>query len=162
MFYLGCHLVDLVLQLQGVPEQVFPFNTATGIDGVYTEDLGFAVLKYPHGVSVIRMGGAEIGAGKRRQLVICGSEGTLEIRPLEDAVPDGGKFMLFTEQDEHRISPETGKRVSEHTKSQPFQRYEAMLAAFAEMVRGERENPYTCDYELTLFKTILRCCGMEA
>jgi hypothetical protein len=37
-----------------------------------------------------------------------------------------------------------------------------MLFAFAEMVRGERENPYTTEYELELFKVILRCCGMEA
>ncbi|MBQ9131496.1 MAG: Gfo/Idh/MocA family oxidoreductase [Clostridia bacterium] len=162
MFYLGCHLLDLVLQLQGVPTRVIPLNTATGIDGVDTEDLGFAVLQYPNAISVIRMGGTEIGGGKRRQLVICGSKATLEIRPLEGSAPpnNGAKFEVCTEQDETRLDVE-GKQVRTHTKSQPFQRYEAMLRAFAEMVRGERENPYTCDYELTLFQTLLRCCGVE-
>jgi len=30
------------------------------------------------------------------------------------------------------------------------------------MVRGERENPYTIDYELMLYKYVLRCCGVNA
>lgn len=160
MFYLGCHLVDLVLQLQGLPEEVIPFNTVTGIDGINTEDLGFAVLKYPHAVSVIRMGGAEVGGFGRRQLVICGSKETLEIRPLECLVPSDKKFMNYTEK--YIARREGGEEVLKtHEKSEPFQRYEAMLLAFAEMVRGEKENPYTLDYELELFKTILKCCGIN-
>lgn len=159
MFYLGCHLVDLVLQLQGLPEEVIPFNTSTGIDGINAEDLGFAVLKYPHAVSVIRMGGTELGGFNRRQLVICGSRETLEIRPLECIVPSDKNFMNYTEK--YIVRREAGKEVLTHEKSEPFQRYEAMLLAFAEMVRGERENPYTLDYELELFKTILKCCGIN-
>lgn len=160
MFYLGCHLVDLVMQIQGKPQEVFPFNTATGIDGINTEDLGFAVLKYPNAVSVIRMGGTEIDGGKRRQLVICGSEETLEIRPLEGGVPGDKKFMQYTEK--YSARRDDGKNTTRtHEKSEPFQRYEAMLFAFAEMVRGEKENPYTLDYELELFKTIMKCCGCE-
>lgn len=159
MFYLGCHLVDLVLQLQGLPNEVVPFNTATGIDGINTEDLGFAVLKYPHAVSVIRVGGTEIGGGNRRQLVICGSRETLEIRPLECGVRSDKNFMLYTKK--HTARRENGKDVLTEEKSEPFQRYEAMLLAFAEMVRGKRKNPYTLDYELDLFKTVLKCCGIN-
>lgn len=158
MFYLGCHLVDLVLQIQGMPEKVIPLNTATGLDGVNTEDLGFAVLQYPHGISVIRMGGTEIGGTKRRQLVICGSECTVEIKPLESSAP-GEKYMQYTEKTE--ITMENGQRNIIHSKSEPFQRYEAMLAGFAGMVRGETENPYTYDYELQLFQTVMQCCGIE-
>ena len=158
MFYLGCHLVDLVLQIQGFPEAVVPFNTTTGIGGVNTEDLGFAVLKYPHAVSMIRMGSTEIGGYDRRQLVICGAYETLEIRPLECVIPGDKEFMLCTERFSAR-KEENKTIVHTHEKSEPFQRYEAMLFAFAEMVRGERENPYTLDYELELFRTILKCCG---
>jgi len=28
------------------------------------------------------------------------------------------------------------------------------------MVRGEITNPYTLDYELSLYKNVLRCCGV--
>jgi hypothetical protein len=34
-----------------------------------------------------------------------------------------------------------------------------MMQAFGAMVRGETLNPYTADYELELFKVIMRCCG---
>jgi len=162
MFYLGCHLIDLVLQIQGMPTNIIPLNTATGIDGVNTEDLGFAVLQYEHGISVVRMGGTEIGGSKRRQLVICGSKGTLEIKPLEVGVPKEkyGNFMMYTKQTEYALNSD-GKALATSTDSEIFQRYETMLEAFAAMVRGEKENPYTCDYELQLFKVILKCCGIE-
>ena len=160
MFYLGCHLVDLVLQIQGLPEKIVPFNTSTGIDGINTEDLGFAVLKYPHAVSVIRMGGTEVGGFARRQLVICGSNETLEIRPLECGVQSDKNFMQYTER--YTAHKEDGKKtIHTHEKSELFQRYEAMILAFAEMVRGEKKNPYTLDYELDLFKTVLKCCGIN-
>jgi hypothetical protein len=35
-----------------------------------------------------------------------------------------------------------------------------MMRNFAEMVCG-KENPYTYDYELNLYKLILRACGKE-
>ena len=161
MFYLGCHLVDIVMQIQGEPTQILPLNTCTGMDGVNTEDLGFAVLRYPNGISVIRMGGTEVGGFTRRQLVVCGSKRTVEIRPLEAIVKDTErKYMLYTEKTEAYIG-EDGHTVEEHSRSQNFQRYEDMLFAFASMVRGERENPYTADYELSLFRVLLKCCGVE-
>ncbi|MBE6602002.1 MAG: Gfo/Idh/MocA family oxidoreductase [Ruminococcaceae bacterium] len=157
MFYLGCHLVDLVLQIQGMPTNVIPLNTATGLDGVDTEDLGFAVLQYPHGVSVIRMGGTEVGGFARRQLVICGSKRTLEIKPLERGTEE--KYMLTAAQTERYLDGD-GHTQKAVTDVGPFQRYEAMMYAFAQMVRGEKTNPYTLDYELQLYKLILACCGM--
>ncbi len=33
-----------------------------------------------------------------------------------------------------------------------------MTSSFAEMVRGEKKNPYTHDYELALYNTIMKCC----
>ncbi|MBQ9760560.1 MAG: Gfo/Idh/MocA family oxidoreductase [Clostridia bacterium] len=161
MFYLGCHLVDLVLQLQGIPTEILPLNTASGLEGVDTEDIGFAVLKYPNGISVVRMAGCEVGGFRRRQLVVCGSKRTVEICPLEEDAPDPDrKWMLYTEKTERWLDEE-GHTAVAHKRSENYQRYEAMLTAFAEMVRGEKENPYTLDYELDLFRTLLSCCGVK-
>ena len=81
--------------------------------------------------------------------------------PLEeDAYDPDRKWMLYTEKTE-RYFDENGKTACEHSQSEPYQRYEAMLLAFARMVRGEQENPYTLEYELALFRTLLKCCGME-
>ena len=65
----------------------------------------------------------------------------------------------------------TGVRVSrdvnnwfdegEFRYSDTFPRYENMLKAFGEYVLGERKNPYSLDYELELFKTVMKCCGVE-
>ena len=38
---------------------------------------------------------------------------------------------------------------------------DTMMASFAAMVRGEKENPYTYEYELNLYKTVLKACGVE-
>ncbi len=41
MFFLGCHLIDLILQLQGEPEEVIPCNMCTGLDGARGEKRSF-------------------------------------------------------------------------------------------------------------------------
>ena len=159
MFFLGCHLIDLVMQIQGAPANVIPLSASSGLDGVNTEDIGFAVLKYPNGVSVVRASGTEIGGFNRRELVICGSKGTLVVRPLEVLVPDEIRHMVYTEQTEYRLY-EGRKAKAEFSRSPAFQRYEAMLNTFASIVRGEQENPNTLDYELELYRVILKCCGV--
>ena len=160
MFYLGCHLVDLVIQLQGFPTEILPLNTRSGIDGVDTEDCGFAVLKYPNATSFVRMSGAEVHGYNRRQLVICGEKRTTEIKPLEMGGGDPTiPYCLKTSKKECYYDSD-GKILSENSTSAPFGRYEDMISAFAAMVRGERENPHTLEYELELFKVILKCCGM--
>ena len=36
-----------------------------------------------------------------------------------------------------------------------------MMLDFAAMVRGEKQNPYSYEYELGLQKLILACCGRD-
>ena len=158
MFYLGCHLIDIVVQLQGLPASVVPMNYATGIGGVDAEDFGFALLKYPNAVSQVRMAATELGGVKRRQLVVCGEKETLEINPLEMSVK-GPQYLVRAEQRRVTLN-EAGKEQWEQEALEPFRRYEEMLLSFAAMVRGEKENPWSLDYELALFKVILACCGM--
>ncbi len=44
MFFLGCHLVDLILTIAGRPEKIIPLNRVTGVDGAEGEDFGMAVF----------------------------------------------------------------------------------------------------------------------
>ena len=46
------------------------------------------------------------------------------------------------------------------SKSEVFDRYDDMMKNFAEMING-KENPYSYDYELNLYKLILKSCGEE-
>ena len=155
MFFLGCHLIDLIYRIQGKPENVIPLNKSTGMDGIHTQDHCTAVLEYPHGISFARIISTERGGYRRRQLVVTGTKGTWELKPFE-----WGKEESMT----------TGRNISTAEKwgdpgvdsvAEPFDRYKAMLTHFARCVRGEQENEFTPDYELEVFKLLLQCCGVE-
>ena len=153
MFYLGCHLVDLVLQIQGMPKAIVPFNKSTGIYGCDAEDFSFALLEYEKGVSFVKTTQAERGGFLRRQLVVTGSRRKIEIKPLEITV----KYPLqYTEHCE--VSDDDWNAPGEKFRTEPFDRYNEMMVSFGKMVAGEIENPYSYDYELELYKTILKCC----
>ena len=153
MFYLGCHLIDLILQIQGMPEKIIPLNKSTGIDGVTAEDFGMVIFEYSNGVSFIKTCGEEKGGYARRQLVITGSEGTIELKPLEMFTEAG----FYTGKTEY--TSVLWENMGDYTQSRMFDRYDAMMASFADMVKGKKQNPYTYDYELQLYKTLLKCCG---
>lgn len=158
MFFLGCHLVDLIYRIQGEPEAVCPFNCSTGFDGVTGLDYGMAVFRYKNGVSFAKTCANERGGFLRRQLVICGSKGTIELRPLEVQAPAGqdGQYTVMREtySGEWHIP---GK----DTQTPLYDRYDPMLRHFAQMVRGEISEPDRYDYELNVYRLVLRACGEE-
>ena len=157
MFYLGCHLVDLIYRIQGEPLRVLPFNRASGVEGVTSCDFGMAVFEYENGVSFAQTTSVEKGGFLRRQLVVVGTEKTVEVHPLEEYVADSGKLQA------HVVENETGGWHDGYYRwtSEMQDRYEKMMLSFASMVRGEKTNPYTPDYELSLYRLLMRACGKE-
>lgn len=59
MFFLGCHLIDLILQIKGTPEKIISLNKSTGIDRVRSEDFGMVALEYNNGVSFAKVNSNE-------------------------------------------------------------------------------------------------------
>ncbi len=162
MYFLGCHDVDIIYRLMGEPDEVIPMNTSTGQDGVYSEDFGFCVFRYKNGVSFVKTSAAEYNGFDRRQLVVTGTKGTVEIRPFEtyDGTPAGkllSRAHITTDQNEGNI----WRRGGEDIVSELFTRYDAMMRHFARQVRGERDSVYTPDYEWELFKLNMRACGIS-
>lgn len=155
MFFLGCHLVDLVLQIQGKPNKIIPFNKSTNMSGIRSTDFGMAVFEYDNGVSFVKTNAMERGGFARRQLVVTGTEGTVEIKPFEVIAPGG----QYTEQTLY--CEDEWFRDGKHDRTDVYDRYDGMMASFAQMVRGDKVNPYTYDYELELYKILLECCGGE-
>ncbi len=153
-FFLGCHLIDLIYRIQGEPEEVLPLSCSTGFEGISSEDCGMVVFKYQNGVSFAKVSASECGGFLRRQLVICGERGTIELRPLE-VVVDGGVYTVSNES--HAIG---WHEPWQSRQSEVFDRYAPMLENFAELIGG-KENPYSYDYELNLYKLILKACGQE-
>ena len=151
-FFLGCHLIDLVYRIQGEPQEVIPLTCSTGIDGNTVGDYGMVVFRYPNGVSFIKVCDEEPGGFRRRQLVICGERGTIEICPLELSTCGDRQYSVARECFDTAWQAPWQERQSEE-----FGRYDAMIENFAELVRG-KENPYTYDYELGLYELIMKSC----
>lgn len=154
-FFLGCHLIDLILQIMGTPERIIPLNKSTGIGGTTSEDFGMAALEYKSGVSFAKVSSNEMGGFARRQLVVSGTKKTVELKPLE-MFADSGLITFKTEYE----SADWGNK-GETSTCAVYDRYDPMMRSFAEMVCGEKQNPYSYDYELELYKTILKCCGVD-
>ncbi len=96
MFYLGCHLIDLILTIQGTPEKIIPINRKTGLDGIDSTDFGFVLFEYERGISFAKSCSCEQGGFDRRELVVKGTKGTVELKPLEIIQPVEGGSTLKT------------------------------------------------------------------
>lgn len=157
MFYLGCHIIDLVYSIQGKPLAVHPFNRSTGLDGAQGEDFSLALLEYEKGISTVRSDANQIGGYPLRSLVVTGTKKTVQLCPMEMPVPGGKQTTTRLDLGDRDWFDRGITRESE-----PDHRYNGMMASFAAMVRGEKKNPYTPDYELELFRLVLKCCGVNA
>ena len=155
MFYLGCHMVDLTFRILGQPEEVIPLNFCTDVDGIHCEDFSMAVLRYPKAIATVRSDGIQHGGYLRRELTVTGSKKTVALNPIEMRCP-GGQFATATEYD-----AEDWFEPGRTTTTEKYTRYGDMLTSFAAMVRGELENPWGADYELALYKLLMKCCGVE-
>ncbi len=157
LYFLGCHLIDLVYRVMGAPNEVIPLSCSSHLDGVSSEDIGLAALKYDNGVSLVKTSAIEKGGYFRRSLTITGSEKVIKITPLE--------FFVENKKDICSTIYEFPLSDWDHpgfkSVSDGFDRYDAMMASFASYVRGEKENPYTLDYELGLFEIIMKACGIN-
>lgn len=158
MHTFGCHLVDLALLFQGVPNKVTAYLKQTGLDGIAVNDHDLAVLEYPRGVSTIRVSSFEVNGFGRRQVVICGTEGSLELKPLEtnhfmDITPIKLSLKPLTKGYEYYD-------MHESLRALPMKnRHDLMLCDFAAMIHGKKENPYSYEYEALVQNVSLAACG---
>lgn len=160
-YFLGCHLIDQLYSFLGLPEQIIPMNAITTPNKNSAQDLGFTVFRYPNGVSFVKVCGSEPGGFARRQMVICGSLGTVEFRPLEVAWK--GKRISKT-RSWFRENPNTPLRWGDpgvEEQCEPFDRYAPMFADFAHRIR--QGCPSTKDElvrEARVHRMILAACGI--
>lgn len=158
MYYLGCHLVDLMYLFQGEPLEVLPCNLATGAEDPEVKDFGFTLFRYPHGLSFIKSVACEVSGDARRQLVISGTKGTLEIKPLERVVSLDGMVVGIQVSCEisYPVPNASFEQRKEVTSYPPYGRYDEMMIDFARVVRGEKENDYPLEYEEQVNRLLTR------
>ena len=83
MYILGSHLVNLIVYMLGEPKRVPSFLKHSGLDGLDFPDNNLAVLEYDKAIARIFVSSVEVNGYGRRQLVVSGSKGTIDICPLE-------------------------------------------------------------------------------
>lgn len=81
------------------------------------------------------------------------------MQPIEKDAGDGHGVKLTSGYKEH--FSEGWHDEEEKHFTEKYDRYDAMMQSFAAMVCGEKENPWDYDYELKLYKTVLKACGGE-
>ena len=153
MFFLGCHLIDIVLRIKGTPNRIVPFIKNSDVNGNNVPDTTMTVFEYDNGFAFVKTNDIEFGGFARRNLAVVGSKKTVELRPFEILCPTGQKTTTTT------FSCEDWWDNGIEFTTEVFDRYDEMVGNFAKIIRGEGENPATLDYELELYKTVLRASG---
>lgn len=149
MFELGCHVIDAIVYLLGKPDEVHAFNRKS-IPSDPLVDNQVAVLEYPGVVATVRSALIEVDGFARRQLVVCGSKGTLEIRPLEPP-----SIRLTLEE------PVAGYKKGVQTVTLPdTNRYDKDFEDIAQVIRGEHAFQFSYEHDLAVQETVLRASGM--
>jgi predicted dehydrogenase len=155
MFYIGCHVIDMILLLNGLPDDVHPFNRSSDHDNDGSLDSAFAVLDYPRGACTVRTNATEINGYARRSLLVSGTKASIEIRPLECPT-----LMNITTLEDAKKGPGSDDASRSVFPGYLPGRYDDMMLEFSACVRGEIKNPYSWEYELELQKVVLAACGL--
>jgi predicted dehydrogenase len=150
MFDLGSHLVDLVVGVLGPPEKVHAFNRHSSAIGDELHDNMLAVLEYPKATVTLRSSINEVEGFARRHLVVCGSEGTMHIQPLDDP----RARVAFRTPQEGYAPGYQDVTFSNYT------RYVDDAADLARIVRHEKDPDFSYEHDYEVQKAVLLASGL--
>ena len=154
MYILGSHLVDLMVLIFGEPQKVTSFMKHTCLDGVDFEDNNLAVLEYEKALGRIYVSSVEVNGWGRRQLMVSGSKGTVNIMPLENDC-----HMTYANLDFSTAPYEDMKKEIEIRDVPKNARYDDMMRDFYCYIKGTKENPFTYEHEYTVQKVLDEIVG---
>ncbi|MBE6689866.1 MAG: Gfo/Idh/MocA family oxidoreductase [Ruminococcaceae bacterium] len=154
MYILGSHLVDLIVYMMGEPKKITAFLQHTGMDGVDFEDNNLAVLEYDRVLCRIFVSSVEVNGHGRRQLVVAGSKGTVNICPLE-------KPIRMTYSDTSIVKgPWEGAHIEVPVEDNTAHgRYDDMMRDFYDYIMGNKQNPFTYEHDYLVQKVLSEIVG---
>lgn len=150
MFELGGHMLDIILHLLGQPDSIETVNRhSSPIDDGYMDNM-LSLFGYEQAHATLHCSCNDVDGFARRQLVVCGTEGTLEIRPM----PNPSAKLALT-QDRGRFHK--GWQDVELPK---YIRYTEDIAELARMIRHEQDPRYSYEHDLLVQETLLKISDM--
>ena len=154
MYILGCHMVDLIVYLLGEPKNVVPFLKHTNLDGVDFEDNNLAVLEYDKAIARIYISSVEVNGFGRRQFVVSGSKGTVEIKPIERPC-----YISYSDTDMASNCFADIKETELIEEDSVYSRYDEMMRDFYAYIVGEKKNPYSYEHDYAVQKVLDKIVG---
>ncbi len=154
MYILGSHMVDLIVYLLGKPDRVHSFLKHTGLDGVDFEDNNLAVLEYDKALARIYISSVEVNGYGRRQFVVSGSKGTVQIQPIENPCR---MWISDTEIADYTYAE---RKVDIPIEEDAVNaRYDEMMRDFHAYIVGEKQNPFTYEHDYAVQEVLSEIVG---
>ena len=154
MYILGSHLVDLIVYMMGEPKKVTSFLKHTGLDDVDFEDNNLAVLEYDKALARIYVSSVEVNGFGRRQLMVSGSKGTVNICPLERPIT-----MTYSDTSIADKTYEDCKIVVPFEDNTANGRYDEMMQDFYAHIIGTKQNPFTYEHDFLVQRVLDEIVG---
>lgn len=151
MFELACHVIDLVIGVLGKPDTVHAFSRKVGSQDDMLLDNQLTVFEYPKAIGSVKASAVEIDGGERRHFVVCGTQGTFHIQPLD------APSVRFT------LNQPRGKygKGYQDVRFGNYPRYVGDAADLAKIVRNEKPADYSYDHDLIVQETVLKASGQK-
>jgi predicted dehydrogenase len=140
-----------VIKVLGRPQRVTAHDRSSSAHKDGLKDNQLAVLDYPNATATVRANFVEVEGGARRQFVVCGTKGTLDIRPLE---PPHVRLAL----DAARGGYQKGYQDIELPR---LLRYDGEFMDLAKVIRGEKAFEWPPEHDLAVQETVLRGSGLK-
>jgi predicted dehydrogenase len=150
MFELGCHILDLVIGVLGKPKGVTAFNQHSSPVQDELLDNMLAVLSYPRAWASVKSSALEVEGIGRRHLVVCGTEGTFHIQPLDSPT---ARVSLARARGEY-------KKGTQDVKFPRYVRYLDDAADMARVIRDEKPTDFPREHDLAVQETLLKACSL--
>ena len=154
MYILGCHLIDLIVYIMGKPDKVTPFLKRTGLDGISFEDNDLVVMEYEKALARVFVSSVEVNGFGRRQFMVSGSKGTVNICPLERPIT-----MTYSDTEIADATYEDRKIVLSFEDNTANGRYDEMMKDFYCYIMETKENPFTYEHEYAVQEVLNEIVG---
>jgi predicted dehydrogenase len=153
-FNLLCHHIDWIVNVLGRPVNVTPFLRSTPGSESGGKNNCMTVLEYPHTFVTLRSCGQVKGGVGKRSIRIIGSNGTIELSPIERF---GTPMHVQMKLNKGIEKYPAGSHTVDFTIKQG--RYGEQILELAAIIRGEKKNPYTYEHDYLAQKVLLAAAG---
>ena len=154
MYILGCHLIDLIVYIMGKPDKTYSFLKHTNLDGVDFADNNLAILEYKKALARVFVSSVEVNGFGRRQFMVSGSKGTVNICPIERPLT-----MTYSDTQIADAAYEDRKIFIPFEDNTANGRYDEMMKNFYAYIKGTKENPFTYEHEYAVQEVLDEVVG---